>query len=157
MKRTILFLLPILALILSACSGTAAKTATVPDNANASSAERTTNPFERSDNQGAVTVTITPINLENPGETLNFNVSLQTHSVDLSMDVASLSTLITDTGVSAKGISWDGAKGGHHVTGKLSFPASQDGKPVLQGAKTVTITIQNIDASERTFTWDITK
>lgn len=157
MKRTIVFLLPILVLILSACSGTAAKTATTPANASAYSAESTTNPLERSDKQGAVTVTVTPINLNNPGDTLDFNVSLETHSVDLSMDVASLSTLKTDTGISVKGVSWDGQKGGHHVTGKLSFPASQDGKQILQGAKTVTVTIQNVDAPERAFTWDVTE
>ena len=157
MKRTILFLLPILVLILSACSGTAAKTAIAPASANSNSAESSTNLLERSDKQGAVTVTVTPINLKAPVDALDFNVSLQTHSVDLSMDVASLSTLKTDTGISVKGASWDGQKGGHHVTGKLSFPVSQDGKPVLQGAKTVTVTIQNIDAPERTFTWDVTK
>ena len=50
---------------------------------------------------------------------------------------------------------WDGASGGHHVEGKLVFPAKSDGTAVLTGAKRVTVTLRNVDAPERTFTWDL--
>lgn len=157
MKRIFLYFLPILALILAACSGVSASTAPAPASSNSNANESSTSPLQRTDKQGAVTVTVTPINLTNPGQTLEFDVSLETHSVDLNMNVASLSTLKTDTGVSVKGTAWNGPNGGHHVEGKLSFPANQDGKSILQGAKTVTLTIENIDAKVRTFSWDITK
>ena len=159
MKRKFLFFLPLLALILAACSGTAVKTAAASSNttANTNASVNGANALARADNQGAVTVNVTPTNLTSPGETLDFDVSLETHMVDLSMDIASLSTLKTDTGITVKATAWNGPKGGHHVKGKLSFPTSQDGKSILQGAKTLTLTIRNVDAAERTFSWQITK
>ncbi len=163
MKRKLLFLIPVMVLILAACSGNAVKTAAAPVSANAKSntggnaAVGNANSLERADGQGSVTVTVTPVNLSNPGETLDFDVSLQTHMVDLSMDIAALSSLKTDTGVTVKAASWDGPKGGHHVKGKLTFPASQDKKSILQGAKTLTLVIQNVDAGQRTFTWELPK
>jgi len=107
-----------------------------------------------SDSQGAVIVDITPKNFT--AETLDFDVSLNTHSVDLSMDLATLATLTTDTGVTTLPASlWDAPHGGHHVAGTLQFPASVDGKSVLEGAKQITIKIVNLDAPERVFTWDL--
>ena len=111
--------------------------------------------LSRTDSQGAVIFDVTPLNLDNPGDTLQFDVSINTHSVDLSMDLATLTTLTTDTGITVQATLWDGAKGGHHVEGKLSFPAAQNGKSILDGAKQLTMTIKNVDAPERTFTWDL--
>ncbi len=45
--------------------------------------------------------------------------------------------------------------GGHHVSGTLSFPASVEGKPVLDGATKLTLTIKSVDAPERVFIWDL--
>ncbi len=77
---------------------------------------------------------------------------MNTHSVNLSMDLASLSTLTSDTGLSVQGSNWDAQPGGHHVSGKLIFPASVDGKLILQGAKKVTLTVKDVDAPQRIFT-----
>ncbi|MFH1909351.1 MAG: hypothetical protein ABIL11_18535 [Chloroflexota bacterium] len=106
-----------------------------------------------SDSQGAVIVEITPKNFT--AETLDFNVSLNTHSVDLSMDLSTLATLTTDTGVTVPASLWDAPRGGHHVEGTLQFPASVAGKSVLEGAKQITIKIVNLDVPERVFTWDL--
>ncbi len=106
------------------------------------------------DAQGAVEVTITPLNLNNPGETLDFEVSLNTHSLDLSMDLSTLATLTTDSGLSVSASRWDAPRGGHHVQGKLSFPSKVDGVAILDKAKRVTLTIKNLDAPERVFTWE---
>jgi len=111
----------------------------------------------RMDNQGAVAISVEPLNLDSPGDTLKFEVSMNTHSVDLSLDLASLSTLSTDNGISVQGVAWDGAQGGHHVSGSLSFPASIDGKQILDGAMSLMLTIKNVDAPERIFTWDLAK
>lgn len=108
----------------------------------------------RVDDQGAVIVEITPLNLNNPGNTLDFQVSLNTHSVDLSMDLAALSTLETDTGYSVQATQWDAPLGGHHVSGKLSFPAVVDGVPLLTEAKKLILTLVDLDAPERIFVWE---
>ncbi|HEX2996847.1 MAG TPA: hypothetical protein VHP14_18645 [Anaerolineales bacterium] len=109
----------------------------------------------RTDEQGAVMVDVTPGNLSNPVDSIEFEVGMNTHSVDLSMDLAALATLKTDTGRSVAPLSWEGMAGGHHVSGKLIFPSQVDGKPLLEGASTLTLVIQNVDVPERTFTWEI--
>ena len=108
----------------------------------------------RVDEQGAVVVEITPLNLSNPGSTLDFLVSLDTHSVDLSMDLAAMATLVTDTGYTLQATEWNAPVGGHHVSGKLLFPAAVDGTPLLNGVKKLTITLVDVDVPERTFVWE---
>ena len=109
----------------------------------------------RVDQQGAVSVEVTPPELSEVSEELEFEVALNTHSVDLSMDLATLSTLSTDTGLEVAATQWNAPRGGHHVSGTLSFPASQNGKSILAGARRVTLTIRDLDASTRTFAWDL--
>lgn len=108
------------------------------------------------DEQGFVEVAVTPLNLNASGETLNFSVGLNTHSVDLSMDLAQLATLETDNGLGVQAILWDAPLGGHHVSGVLSFPAVSEGVSLLEGASHLTLKIRDIDAPERSFTWSLT-
>lgn len=108
----------------------------------------------RMDEQGAVMVEIIPKNLNNPAHTLDFDVRLNTHSVDLSMDLAELATLTTDTGLSVQASSWEAPAGGHHVSGRLSFPSSVNGVALLDGVRKLTLTITNVDAPVRVFTWE---
>jgi hypothetical protein len=108
----------------------------------------------RSDEQGAVSVLITPINLNQSWETIDFRVKMDTHSVDLGMDLAELATLTTDNGHTVKAIKWDGASGGHHVSGILSFPASADGLHLLNSVSKMTLTLIDVDAPERVFIWE---
>lgn len=105
------------------------------------------------DDQGAVSVAVTPLNADQDGATLDFEVAMNTHSVDLSMDLAQLAQLVTDTGREVQAVAWSGEAGGHHVSGVLSFPATGDGVPLLEGATTLTLTLENVDAPARTFTW----
>lgn len=136
-----LFLLPLLltaSLILAACSTEPA----------GSSPELT-----RFDGQGAVKINVTPLNLENPSDQLEFDVVLDTHSVDLSMDLATLATLTTDKGISVQATLWDAPRGGHHVEGKLIFPATKESTPLIEGANKLTLTITNVDAPSRVFEW----
>jgi hypothetical protein len=109
----------------------------------------------RLDEQGAVIFEITPLNLGSPAETLEFNVVMNTHSVDLSMDLATLSTLTTDTGVTVQASKWDAIPGGHHVSGTLIFPSAQDRKSILEGASRLTLTIINVNAPSRVFEWEL--
>jgi hypothetical protein len=106
------------------------------------------------DEQGAVTVEITPLNLDNPGKTLDFQISMDTHSVDLSMDLAALATLTTDNGMVLQASLWDAPLGGHHVSGKLFFPAETGGFAVLDGASVITLKLTDVDADVRVFVWE---
>ena len=110
---------------------------------------------EKTDQKGAVTVVAKPLHWEAGGETIDFEIAMDTHSVDLSFDLASLSTLTTDTGIKVSAIRWQAPGGGHHVTGTLSFPAQVDGKAVLKGISLLTLTIENMDVPERVFTWQL--
>jgi len=100
-------------------------------------------------------VEITPLNLDNPSDQLEFDVSMNTHSIDLSMDLATLATLTTDTGIAVQATLWDAPLGGHHVEGKLIFPALKDGNSILEGATKITLTIVNVDAASRVFEWEL--
>ncbi len=109
----------------------------------------------RSDSQGAVTVDVTPLNLDHPSDQIEFEVAMNTHMVDLSMNLAALATLTTDTGFSVPASAWDAPAGGHHVSGKLVFPAALNGKSILEGAGKLTLTILNVDAPSRIFEWQL--
>ncbi len=109
----------------------------------------------RTDEQGAVIFEVTPLNLGIPAETLEFDVSMNTHSVDLIMDLAQLATLSTDSGASVRASKWDATPGGHHVSGKLIFPSTQNAKSILEGSSKLTLTIINVDASLRIFEWEL--
>jgi len=111
------------------------------------------NELARVDDQGEVSVRIVPLNLADPGESLDFEVVLDTHSVDLSMDLAQLATLTTDTGATVGAQIWDAPRGGHHVEGVLSFPATSGGQEVLRGASILRLTLLGLDVPERSFEW----
>lgn len=113
------------------------------------------NELTRMDQQGMVIVEVTPMNFGMPGNTIIFEVAMNTHSVDLSMDLAQLSTLTTESGIVIQATSWDAPRGGHHVTGELSFPAVVDGVSVFDGATKLTLQIKDVDATIRTFEWDL--
>jgi predicted small lipoprotein YifL len=162
MKRFSVFLLLVIGFSLAACGSSevpisinyppaaAAKSLSTQAPQQSASQDMT-----RSDGQGAVTFEVKPKNLDNPGNALVFEISMNTHSVDLSMDLANLATLTTDNGRSVQATSWDAPGGGHHVSGKLTFPTSEDGKSILDGATKLTLTIKDVDAPERAFTWNL--
>jgi hypothetical protein len=109
----------------------------------------------RWDSQGAVEVEIRPRNLLSPiGGLLEFDVFMNTHSVDLSMDLAALSTLETDLGLHVSAGWWSGGSG-HHVQGVLTFPERDPaGRMILEGARTITLRIEGVDAPVRLFEWE---
>jgi len=108
---------------------------------------------ERDDNQGNVAVNVRPLPWTDQSEEVVFEISLNTHSVDLAFDLANLAVLSTDTGINAQAIRWDAPGGGHHVAGKLSFPARVNGKSLFDGATELKLTIKGVDVPERVFTW----
>src|SRR5574341_638254 len=149
--RTTLLVALLLALILAACSASAggagssapASLPTAISTDAGSGAGSMDEDLMRVDEQGAVVVAVTPLNLTSPADTLDFEIALNTHSVDLSMDLTALAILSTDAGVSVPPTGWDGPMGGHHVSGVLSFPAVISGTPLLQNATRLTLTIRD--------------
>lgn len=113
------------------------------------------NELTRMDQQGMVTVEVTPVNLGMPGDALIFEVTMNTHSVDLGMDLADLSTLTTDTGLVIQASLWDAPRGGHHVSGKLLFPSTLDGSSILDGVTRIVLQIRDVDAAMRNFEWQL--
>ena len=101
---------------------------------------------------------ITPLNLkDSQAAALNFAVAMNTHSVDLGVDLTQLATLRAG-GQEVAATQWQApAGGGHHVTGTLVFPATDaQGQPLLKGATTVTLTIRDLAGVPlRTFTWAV--
>lgn len=156
-RQFLIALTLLVSLLLTACvagaTATDAPTTAPPTDSGADSPASSNLPLV--DEQGAVTVTITPLNLDNPGGTLDFDVGLETHSVELDMDLSTLATLTTDTGRSVNASIWSGPSGGHHVEGTLSFPATLDGTSLLEGTATLTLVLRDVDAPERRFVWTL--
>lgn len=157
MRRFLLPALLILTLTLAACSAASSPLPSDPAPASVSSGDSSPqfDSATRTDGQGAIIFEVTPLNLNAPADTLEFDIALNTHSIDLSMDLASTATLATDTGVTVPASLWDAPRGGHHVSGKLIFPATMNGKPVLEGATKITLAILNVDAPSRVFEWEL--
>lgn len=157
MKRLFIPALFVLALILSACSATktSPQTDIEPDPASTNESTPNLDSATRTDDQGAIIFEVTPPDLTVSTDTLAFDIVLTTHSIDLSMDLATASTLSTDTGITVPSALWDAPRGGHHVEGKLIFPAMLDGKTILEGATKLTLTIVDVDAPSRVFEWEL--
>lgn len=69
-----------------------------------------------------VTVAVTPGNLAPGAKTWDFTIVLNTHSQDLSDDLAKSAVLVDDKGNVHKALAWEGAgPGGHHRKGVLTF------------------------------------
>jgi len=107
---------------------------------------------KRSSDAGSVTV---DLNWDGPDSGLVFSVTMDTHSVDLDgFDLIKLAVLRTDSGAEIAPTGWDAPKGGHHREGKLSFPATLDGRPVLgETVRGITIIVRDVASPERSFQW----
>ena len=119
--RYLVFFVLVVSGTLAACSSSSASPSTAPAFA------------VRAVDAGAVKVKITPTKLDPSGA--EFTIVLDTHSADLSLDLATASQLDVDgTAWAIEGWSGDGP-GGHHRTGQLQFTA----KGPAQGTATLRI------------------
>ena len=102
---------------------------------------------EQVSDQGDVAIKVKPLSLKS-GSEVKFQLSLDTHSVELNYDLVEKSSLTDDQGRTLKPISWDGGSGGHHLSGKLVFPDTDK-------VKTLELVISGIDGVDRKFKWEI--
>lgn len=104
----------------------------------------------RSAEAGGVAGTSLPTNLaDRAADTLDFEVTLDTHSGSLSFDMKKVATLTDVGGARVAAIGWTGGKGGHHLSGTLSFPSGKlrDGAPL-------TLTLKGVGGGkDLVFTW----
>ncbi len=98
--------------------------------------------------KGSVVVEAVPLSLS-VKDNASFTVSLTTHSGDINYDLLAISKLTDDKGNTYRALSWTGEKGGHHISGTLTFPK------LSQDASAVTLTIPGIDNQDRVFKWKL--
>src|SRR3989344_299759 len=103
----------------------------------------------RTNADGAVTVTVTPLNFFDRALTWDFEIVMDTHSVELSEDLTKISVLVDDQGVEHSPINWEGdLPGGHHRSGILKF------QPMSSFPKSLELKIRGLGSiSERSFLW----
>ena len=98
---------------------------------------------------GGVTVAVTPAKLVAGAKTWDFSIVLDTHTQDLSDDLADSAVLMNDRGNEFKALAWDGAApGGHHRSGVLRFNAIEPRPQALE----LRISRPG-EAKPRTFRW----
>lgn len=93
-------------------------------------------------NQNNVEFKVTPIS------TNEFQITMDTHSVDLDFDLTQISVLYDDLGNGYNPLKWEGSEpGGHHRSGILKF------LPINKGAKSINLVIT--DSTKREFSWNL--
>ena len=97
---------------------------------------------------GAVEVEVKPVSVTS-GKEVVFEVSMNTHSVELNYDYTKIATLTDDRGNSYKPTQWTGGASGHHLKGKLLFARLSE-KP-----KEVTLTVDGVDNKAESFSWQL--
>ncbi|MCL4302137.1 MAG: hypothetical protein KJ077_40975 [Anaerolineae bacterium] len=110
--------------------------------------------FERQSNdEKAVTVEVTPLNLPQGGSSLDFEVAFNTHSVELDFDPTAISVLRDDQGQEYPALAWDGGgPTGHHRSGTLRF------KVFDHPTNFVEVVIRSVaGVPERVFRWNLTE
>ena len=142
---------------IGACSTTAAPSVSPPPSASpppselASSSPEPAGSTTQTSEGGEVTVVaIWP----GPDAGAAFDITLDTHSVDLdALDLAD-AILRNDRGDTLTATPWDAPKGGHHREGALTFDG--DAAPFLDGAQWIELVFTGIgDLPERTLRWDV--
>lgn len=107
----------------------------------------------RSTASGGVTVKVTPKSFSVGGAPWEFVVVLDTHSQDLTDDIAKSASLVGADGARHSPLGWEGApSGGHHREGVLRF------RPIVPVPATIELQLQRPgETAPRAFRWTLTK
>lgn len=151
-KVHIISLVVLLGLALAACSASTNPTPSAPAASTSGDTAPVGSDLTQTKEEASVTVTVTPLNLADPSAaTLDFEVSLDTHSVDLAYNLMSIAILRSDAGEEVQPTKWNGpGGGGHHMSGTLSFPQMQD------RGQSLTLILRGVaNVPERAFEWNM--
>lgn len=108
---------------------------------------------KQTSDEGGVEVTVTPGVLAPEANTWDFEVSLNTHSVELAEDVARVSVLVDEQDKEYRPLSWTGdPPGGHHREGILSFD------PINPAPAAIRLEIRGVGGvAARNFAWNLAR
>jgi rhodanese-related sulfurtransferase len=105
--------------------------------------------LERTAEAGGVSAAVVPVNgLDENAPTLDFTVTMDTHAGSLPLDMAKVATAQGPAGAAIPALSWKGGKGGHHLSGTLSFPSG-----TLRMATPLKVTLKGEGGTNLVFTW----
>lgn len=106
---------------------------------------------EQASVEGRVKVSVRPKGIAPSILPWEFQVILDTHSYELSEDIAQVAGLLTDRGDRYTPRAWKGdLPGGHHREGVLQFD------PIAPYPKSITLIVREVGGiPERAFTWDL--
>ena len=108
-----------------------------------------TSPFApQTKTMGAVEVEVKPVSIEREKDMV-FELSMNTHSVELNYDYTQIATLTDDFGNSYKPKRWTGGSSGHHLSGQLIFA------PLAENPKKLTLTVDGVDNKVESFSWQL--
>jgi hypothetical protein len=138
------------ALLLGALAVTAPLALPIATVAMAESAQAQTLPSQQN-NEGQVTVEVTPLTLSPTAETWRFEVQFNTHVTALDQDLLRVASLSGDSDKAELPSAWEGdPPGGHHRKGVLVF------KPIAPIPASVTLSVRGVGpVPERRFTWKL--
>ncbi len=143
--------------LLAACGGTTAapalNNAEQATLASSSTNSKTENAFAAQTVEGgSVVVKVTPLKTELTAP-LEFEIVMDTHSVELADDLLKAVVLRDDSGVEFMPSAWEGpGAGGHHREGKIQFA------PLTMNTKTLTLVVKNVaGVPERVFKWELAR
>ena len=141
-------------LVVAACSSSASTAPTIPTApptpSSATSSANPTGAMTQTSDGGQVTAVV---GWAGPAGGAVFDVTLDTHSVDLDALDLSDAILRNDRGETLTAQPWAAPKGGHHREGTLTFEG--DSSPFLAGAKWIELVLTGVgDLPERTLRWE---
>lgn len=124
----------------------------------------TLNPLRFSGQQqdlGAVTLWVEPVVVV-PAEKIVFQVSMDTHSVNLEYDFTQVMSLTDSLEIKYAATEWDGGRGGHHLSGRLVFKpigeqellAKNINQQLVADLYSMNLDVQGVDEQSAFFVWD---
>lgn len=104
----------------------------------------------KKNDEGAVSVSVTPENVTGTADAWRFAVQFTTHTTPISQDMVAVASL-NGAGAEERPTAWEGdPPGGHHRRGVLVF------QPINPVPSTLILHIRDVgDVPDRTFTWNL--